>query len=363
MPKISVIIPVYNVEQYLSQCLESVVSQTLSDIEIVVVDDGSPDESSKIYQSYADKDSRIIIVKKENAGVSKARNTGLMHATGDWVIFIDSDDWMATDACEILYREAVNNDVDMVIADVYIHHEKSVNERVHVFSESFVSEDRKLIKQYKKSIIGYAYNPKPYKKCTMPTGLGGPWNKLVKRSILSENNILYDSYVNGIFDDCLFSLEVLEHVKKIAYVACPVYYYRMVATSLLHRYKANILDTNYRIFERIQKHIQKYERWEDFKGAFFFYVVRRLDESLGVYFFAKENPQSFRERLNSLKQLILSEPYRMALCEVDEKLLHKSRRMMCLMGRIKSAAGIFIVYKLKWWKLKHSANNTNGREE
>ena len=222
MPKISIVIPVYNVEKYLEKCLDSVEKQTLSDIEVIIVDDGSPDESFKIYEKYVERDPRFKALRKENGGVSRARNTGMELATGEYMLFIDSDDWMEEDACEILYNEAVAKRADMVIADTYMYFEDGHKEYVHVFDNSFTSEDISLITEYQKAIIAFPYNPKPYcGRCTIPTGLGGPWNKLVKRKLLLENRIEFDPYVNGIFDDCLYSLYVLANVHRISYCRLP----------------------------------------------------------------------------------------------------------------------------------------------
>ena len=155
MPKVSIIIPVYNVEKYLYQCLESVEKQTLKDIEVIVVDDGSPDESYKVYQEFEKRDSRFKTLRKENGGVSRARNTGLESATGEYVLFIDSDDWMTEDACEILYSEAVNKKADMVIADTYMSFDDGKNEYVHVFDSDFTTSDASQIKAYQKAIIAF----------------------------------------------------------------------------------------------------------------------------------------------------------------------------------------------------------------
>ena len=103
MYKISVIVPVYNVEKFLAQCLESLVLQTYKNLEIIIVDDGSSDNSYKIYKKYAKSDSRIQIIKQKNAGVSAARNTGLASATGEYVHFIDSDDYIDIDYYEKIY--------------------------------------------------------------------------------------------------------------------------------------------------------------------------------------------------------------------------------------------------------------------
>lgn len=113
MPKISVIIPVYNVEKFLRRCLDSIINQTMNDIEIILIDDGSTDNSGNICDEYAEKDDRIIVIHKENGGVSSARNKGLDIASGEYVTFVDSDDYIDNNMYEVLYRNAVEKKVDI----------------------------------------------------------------------------------------------------------------------------------------------------------------------------------------------------------------------------------------------------------
>ncbi|WP_182279410.1 glycosyltransferase family 2 protein [Collinsella intestinalis] len=117
MPLVSVIIPVYKVENELRRCVNSVLSQTLTDIEIILVDDGSPDGCPQICDDYADRDSRVKVIHKVNGGLSDARNYGLNKAAGDYVMFVDSDDYIEVDSCERLYLTAVASDADMVLGD------------------------------------------------------------------------------------------------------------------------------------------------------------------------------------------------------------------------------------------------------
>ena len=106
-PKISVVIPIYNVEKYLQRCVDSVLNQTLRDLEIILVDDGSPDKCPLICDQYAKKDSRVFVIHKKNGGLASARNAGMKAATGTYLFFLDSDDWIDLDGLELLYNTAV----------------------------------------------------------------------------------------------------------------------------------------------------------------------------------------------------------------------------------------------------------------
>ena len=114
-PRFSIIIPVYNVQDYLSKCLDSVLGQTMLDIEIVCVDDGSKDESSKILTQYSKVDERIKLIRKENGGLSSARNAGLKVAQGEYICFLDSDDYVEPNFCERIYREVLEHRPDIIV--------------------------------------------------------------------------------------------------------------------------------------------------------------------------------------------------------------------------------------------------------
>ena len=114
-PKVSIIVPVYNVEKYLDRCMESLLNQTLKDIEIILVDDGSPDNCPQMCDDYAKKDSRVKVVHKANAGLGYARNSGLDVATGEYVAFVDSDDYVELDMYEQMYEASLNYQVQMVL--------------------------------------------------------------------------------------------------------------------------------------------------------------------------------------------------------------------------------------------------------
>lgn len=334
MAKISIIVPVYNVEQYLEKSLASFAGQTLKDIEIIIVDDGSPDNSYQIYEKYAAEDKRFKIIKKENAGVSEARNTGLENATSDFVMFADPDDWMELDCCEIMYNEYLRTQADLVLADVIVV-TNGIPELYHIFEKPFTTSDYSFIEKYQKTCIGYSYNPMPSGKWKTP-GIGSPWNKLFKRSIIEENHLRFDPYVKGIYDDNLFTLHYLMHVNKLSYIQKPVYDFRLVSGSLTQSYKANTLDINNRIFERINDFIDETGKREFFQEAFYVYVIRRLSKSMNVYFFANNNPKPLEERLNELKSVMNQEPYKTAVSKVKLNKLLNNHKVVALLARMKS---------------------------
>lgn len=185
MSKISVIIPVYNTEKYLKLCLDSVLNQTLKDIKIICVNDGSTDNSLSILQEYANKDDRVTLISKENGGLSSARNAGLEKVNSDYVFFLDSDDTIEIDTLEIMYNKMIKNDVDVVICDVNCINEKDINPEIRENKQNWFLRF--------KNIEGKHEIPLDVKSkiCSVA------WNKLYKMSIIKEHDLKFDlGFVN-----------------------------------------------------------------------------------------------------------------------------------------------------------------------
>ena len=159
MKKISVIVPIYKVEKYLSQCLDSIVNQTYSNLEIILVDDGSPDACGEICDYYAGQDKRIKVIHQENSGLSEARNTGIRQATGEYLLFVDSDDWLLPDLCESAVKDMEIHKSDILVFGYYLTSEKGEIQTLEVShcSESFSGKEA-IKKLFTKEIKEYAWN-------------------------------------------------------------------------------------------------------------------------------------------------------------------------------------------------------------
>ncbi len=208
MDKISVIVPVYKVEAYLPKCLDSILEQTYKNLEIILVDDGSPDNCPSICDNYAMRDNRIIVIHKTNGGLSSARNIGLDKCTGEYVIFIDSDDWMENSMIYELYNTLKTANVDIATCGItYIyedHHEKTAQDSGKIEVHSKESFYRGLMD----------------KSMNVRTEV---WNKLWKRSVIGGQRFK----VGQIYEDVYFDRVVLHNVEKIATIDKSLYYYRM----------------------------------------------------------------------------------------------------------------------------------------
>lgn len=201
MPKVSIIVPVYKAEKYLRECIDSIISQTFNDWECILVDDGSPDNSGKICDEYAVNDSRLLVIHKENGGVSSARNAGLDIAEGEWITFVDSDDCLYSNALEQWIVTAESNDLDLV----QCHYN-----RVYKAGEFCNSSTIPL------STYEYA-DSEDYLVC-----VGG---NLFKSSIIMENNMRFDGTIRY-GEDQLFIYNFMISCRKIQRISDVLYFYR-----------------------------------------------------------------------------------------------------------------------------------------
>lgn len=344
-PEVSVIVPVYNAERYISKCIESILCQNFTNFELILVNDGSTDGSARICKSYANIDTRVHFYEQENQGVCSARNKGLTVAVGETITFVDSDDWMENRGLEFLLNEYKASKADLIIGDIAFAEGNKVR-KIRVFNGNFVTNDKSWIDKYEMACIGYGYNPNPGTKLNI-VGLGSMGNKLYKREIIEKYELRFDSYTLGIYEDNLFVLNFLEHARRVSYISEVVYNYRKVVNSNSRGFKQNTLEINKRIFEKIIEFIEanKKDNKEDYYKALYIYVIRRLEASLSVYFFATENDKSFAAKLSELQNIISGEPYKTAIQKVDWRLLNpKNHRITWASARTNSAIIMWLAF-------------------
>ena len=218
MAIVSIIVPVYNAEKYLRQCLDSILKQSFKDFEVLLIDDGSTDQSGNICDEYAEKDKRISVWHQENQGVSVARNVGLEHAHGEWVYFPDSDDIVMTDALNMMVS-LIDASIEYMMCGYEVYDEKGqCTYTISARQQKIIDRNDALMEMF--APADYRYN-------------GYLWNKLFKASIIKENNL---SFARGIKfnEDRLFNVEYISHLKgDVVYATIPIYQYIVRSTSAM----------------------------------------------------------------------------------------------------------------------------------
>ncbi len=274
-PKVSIIIPVYNVEKYLRECLDSVINQTLKDIEIIIVDDGSTDNSPEICDEYASKDNRIKVIHQKNQGLGEARNVGLRIASCDYIGFVDSDDYIDLDFYEKLYDAAIKKESEVTVA------------RIKNFYKN-------------KNFVNLFYNLSDTSICLKSV----VWDSLYKKDFLNKNNIEFPK--NRIFEDVLFSFKVNCFVKKRFFYTDTWYYRRKDREdSLLNQfnknYNANIV---LKIINECKEFLDSLKDSEYYEKAEEIFYAKELLLLLEI---AKNKKSLFKFVKDKMKEINISE--------------------------------------------------------
>ena len=199
MADISIIVPIYNAEKYLNKCIDSLVNQTKKELEFILVNDGSTDSSEDIIKSYKDK--RIKYFKNKNQGIGKTRNFGIDKATGKYLMFLDSDDYLDINACEKLYNKAIKEKSDLVVFDFYRVEETLKEVTINNFKSSALKENPNLL---------------------LDINLG-PCNKLIKRELIDKNNTRFNEKLK--YEDTPFVAEIIKNANKISKLNEYLHYY------------------------------------------------------------------------------------------------------------------------------------------
>lgn len=222
MPKISIIIPIYNVSEYLNNCLNSVVNQTYKNLEIILVNDGSTDDSAEIARIFSDKDVRIQLVHQQNQGLSGARNTGLKYVTGDYVFYLDSDDYLENNALELLINSAQKHQADVVQGNFYYDYPD------YLMYGNWLDEDEKVYNR--KQVLEAVIEQKEIKNFA--------WGKLIQTEIAKKH-----LFPEGMFfEDTLWMTEIANEVQKYVVLKTPVLYYRQRTTGISGNFSIRNLD-------------------------------------------------------------------------------------------------------------------------
>lgn len=240
MPKISIIVPVYNVEKYLHRCISTLVNQTLKDIEIILVNDGSIDNSGSICDEYARIDSRIKVIHKKNGGQSSARNEGLRNASADLVGFVDSDDWISLDMYEYLYNLQTKNDASIVACKYMLAYDKTIHVNNRSIKESLYLRDEGLEKYL---TVGAYKRINEYSVC----------NKIYKRQLFED--ILFPE--GCLFEDMQINFRLFQKCSKSVFSTKVCYFYFQSNVSSMRNQYSRRHDDLIKVVSMIKKYAEK----------------------------------------------------------------------------------------------------------
>lgn len=286
-PKISVIVPVYNVEKYLHKCIDSILAQTFTDFELLLINDGSKDNSGKICDEYGEKDKRIRVFHKENGGVSSARNMGLDNARGEWIAFVDSDDWVERGYLEMFFTNITPEKTMLIIQNIFHETDKGQTLKCN-FNNSLINKDKISDLFSKNEIVRYGY----------------PFCKLFNASVLNMHQIRFDLKISY-SEDLLFFLTYLEYVNSVYLIENALYHYVFIDELTLSK-KYFSFESEFLLFSQCQNLINR------LSGLFRFDERACLicNQHLGMFYsrcltsiFRKENNYAKEVRLALLERV------------------------------------------------------------
>lgn len=268
-PDVSVIVPVYNVEKYLNQCMTSLLRQTLTNIEIILVDDGSTDSSGILCDQFGSLDKRIKVLHKNNEGLGMARNSGLSIATGKYIGFVDSDDFVSSKMFEVLYNYAEKYGADASCCekirfydgDRIEEKETSVNKKIEVY-------DERQMPDYVMHRIGMP--PESKKDTLYQTAV---WLGIYRKAIIDEKSIKFVSERKLISEDIIFNIDFFSNCRKAVHCHRPLYYYRDNSNSLTKTYRADRFEKNVLMYQELCTKLKSVFPYTDYKDAVDRYLI------------------------------------------------------------------------------------------
>ena len=286
MPKISVIVPVYNGAEFLRSCVDSILAQSFCDLEIILVDDGSTDESPEICDRYAAQDKRVICIHQENAGAAAARNSGLKASTGKYIAFVDSDDWIDRDMYKTMVGAAEERSCDLVICDCLKESEAGSCIYTHELPGGYYDRDA-MVAQYFPQLLMPDYMEYPV---TISN-----WLLLIRREIIEKNRLLFPEGMR-FSEDLLFGSEVGYYAQSMTYLkGYTPYHYRQNPASVTHTAFKDKWPLLLELYRRIRKSFQEkadYDFTPQIQRCMLFFVYMAMNQRLAAKLPLK---QFFRE--------------------------------------------------------------------
>lgn len=318
-PKVSIVVPIYKVpEQFLRHSIESCIGQTLKDIEIILVDDGSPDDCGKICDEYAQKDTRVKVIHKENGGLSSARNTGQDAAIGESLMFLDGDDFIDEKCCEETYTQLVQNDVQVVLYGETFEYGNSSK-----ISCSFGNQSYLLTKEQTQNLQARVLK--------WDGGVATAYMKLIRREFLVDHNIRHIDNLRQGAEGYVFCIQLFRYVTKVFYLAKPYYHYIHNNQSICHvstdKNNELILGCFDYIFNYI-KHQDNSEKLKPICLTRFLYII--VTVAISGYF----NPaieRTYTDRVNAFKTFINKDLPSYAIKHADRANLDLQRKIILKM--------------------------------
>nr|WP_319398909.1 glycosyltransferase family 2 protein [uncultured Carboxylicivirga sp.] len=333
---VSIVVPIYKVEAYLPKCLESILNQNYSNIEVICVNDESPDQSLELLNEYSQKDTRVKVINQKNQGVSAARTRGLKEAKGDWILFVDGDDWIETDTCEKALFIALDQQVDIVIWG-YKKEFENRSEQKQLFTESTYF-DLKEYNELQRRVLGLygAELADPAGADSMVT----VWGKLYRAELIRDIEFV-DLKVIGTAEDALFNLEAFGKAKAAYYLNDIFYHYRKNnAVSVTSGYRAELANQWSILFQKMAAFIPNESNSSIYQSA----LQNRIALSIvGIGLNECNSKKGIIDKVSFLNDYLSSDSYTEAIAQLQIKYMPLHWKVFFFCCKNKISLGVYVL--------------------
>lgn len=339
---ISIIIPIYNSANYLEKCLDTILSQSYVDFEAICIDDNSTDNSLEILQKYSEKDGRIKVIHKKNEGVSLARNAGLDAAQGEFLLFVDSDDWIEKWTCEIAIQKMCQEEADVVMWP-YIRERENESKKKIIFNHDTIFDQISIKEKLHRRMIGII--DRELEQPENADALCTVWGKLYRRSIVEENHLrFYDIRKIGSYEDGLFNLQYFQYANKAIYINQYLYHYRRTNDSSITEVYNSDLNRQWAcLFKIMADYIAEHNFNEKYVQA----LRNRISLSLiplGINEISQKGPM--KNKIVGIKRIICSKAYKSAIKTLDIKFMPLHWKIFFIVAKAKNAFAVFVLLSI-----------------
>lgn len=344
-PKVSIIVPIYKVpEVFLRQCIESLINQTLNEIEIILVDDGSPDDCGKVCDEYAAKDNRIKVIHKENGGLAAARNTGLDNATGETLMFLDGDDYLVSNCCERVLNVIKQENVEVLMFDQYVNFPNS-QETLYSFNDGRGSRrfSEEECKHLQLRVLDFNGN------------IAAAFKKLIRLDYLRKYNIRHIDDLKQGAEGFVFNIQLYEYLSSAYYLHEPLMHYIYNAQSISHT--SSVKNNNYilKCMEWINEYVTTKSRNNGvmLHNAVLHRMLFLICATAITGYFNPYNTQSHQDRVNGFEKFMSHPLCVEAICSASRIGVNNQRKMILLLIKFK----MYRILELLGWLRRKQLEN------
>ncbi len=328
--KVSIVVPIYNGERYIDKCVKNLLSQTYANVEFVLVDDGSTDKTAEMCDRYASRDSRFVVVHKENGGLSSARNAGTEAASGDYIVYYDVDDDITNTLVEDNLRLATENNADVVMFCFWYYNADNGSRKDNLIGEDFVGNKE----QFFRDLLGKAIDHEVF---------NAPWNKLYKRSFIKENKLEFLTEY-PIYEDIIFASKMFQYADRIVVNNNMYYtYYVRSSGSLITKYVDGYFDSITKFYNNAMDYCSQFDDNELQIFKFSNLYVKLINTNLKQI--SLNEKMNLGEKRKKIKSICSNETFRKA--EKISRLEQTRKKIIKHLVLMKNATAIVLMYNIR----------------